>query len=268
MTATALATIRTVVQRQSGITMGADKDYLVAARLEPLLPQLGLRDMTSLAEKLTRGPDTRTATLVTDALTTNETLWFRDARPFELLRDVVIPDMLRQRSVERELRFWSAACSTGQEPYSLAILLAEDAARLAGWRCRIFGTDLSSAAIARAREARYSQFEVQRGLSAHRLVRHFDADGDGWRLKPALRAQVELREANLLSLPLLGPFDVVLCRNVLIYFDVANKKTVLEAIAARMRPGGWLLLGAAETVIGITTAFTPHPEHRSLYRRA
>ncbi|MBK1656622.1 CheR family methyltransferase [Paracraurococcus ruber] len=268
MTAAALATIRDVVQRRSGIAMAADKDYLVAARLEPLLPQLGVATTVALADRIGRQNDARLAMLVTDALTTNETLWFRDGRPFDLLRDVVVPDILERRAAERELRFWSAACSTGQEPYSLAILLAEDTARLAGWRWRILGTDLSATAVARAREARYSQFEVQRGLSAHRLIKHFSKDGEAWRLKEALRAAVELREANLLSLPPLGPFDAVMCRNVLIYFDVPTKRAVLDAVAARLRPGGWLLLGAAETTLGITSAFTPHPEHRGLYRRA
>lgn len=268
MSATALAAIRETVRRRSGIVLNADKDYLVTSRLEPLLPRLGTASIGALADKLAREPESLAAVEVTDALTTNETLWFRDGKPFELLRTVVLPDLARHAAAHRAISFWSAACSTGQEPYSLAILLTEEMPKLGRWPVRILGTDISTAALARARDARYSQFEMQRGLSVHRLVQHFDKDGNDWRLKPALRAMVELRQANLLSLPSLGPFDHVMCRNVLIYFDVETKRQVLAAIGKRMRPGGWLQLGAAETTLGLDTRFEPVPGHPSLYRYA
>lgn len=247
--------------------MGADKDYLVSSRLDPLLRQFGVTTMDALADRLGQQPEGPVAVAVTDALTTNETLWFRDGRPFDLLRDVILPDVVSRNTATRDVQLWSAACSTGQEPYSMAILLAEEQAKLNGYTARILGTDICTTALARAREARYSQFEMQRGLSAHRLVKHFEKDGSDWRLKAPLRAMVELRPANLLALPPIGPFDAVMCRNVLIYFDVATKRSVLAAIAARMRVGGWLQLGAAETTIGVTNVFQPHPTHPGLHRR-
>jgi chemotaxis protein methyltransferase CheR len=267
VTATALATIREAVRRRSGIALGTDKDYLVTSRLEPLLPQLGLPSMTALADRVSRQPEGPVAVAVMDALTTNETLWFRDGRPFDLLRDVILPELAGPGRAPRELTFWSAACSTGQEPYSLAILLHEEQPKLGGSTPRILGTDICTTALARAKEARYSQFEMQRGLSVHRLVKNFDKDGTEWRLKAPLRAMVDLRQANLLALPQFGPFDVVLCRNVLIYFDVATKRSVLAGITARMRPGGWLQLGAAETTIGIAETLRAHPAHPGLYRK-
>ena len=267
MSAAALATIRDTIRRRSGIAMAADKDYLVTSRLEPLLGQLGVPHLAALADKLALQPDGQTATAVVDALTTNETLWFRDGRPFDLVRDTILPTIVGGASAPRDLSIWSAACSTGQEPYSLAILMAEQRARLAGCRVRIVGTDISATALARAREARYSQFEMQRGLTIQRLIQHFTKDGLDWRLKPDLRAMVELHQANLLALPPLGPFDIVMCRNVLIYFDVPTKRAVLSGIAARTKPGGWLLLGAAETTIGLTTAFQAEPGQSGLYRR-
>lgn len=267
MSAVALASIREAIHRRTGIAMGADKDYLVTSRLDPLLPRLGMSGMPALAEVLNRHPEGSVALAVMDALTTNETLWFRDGRPFDLLRDVVLPDLLAQTPMPRQLSLWSAACSTGQEPYSMAILLAEQQAKLGRCTTRILGTDICAAVVERARQASYGQFEMQRGLSIQRLVTHFDKEGAEWRLKAPLRAMVELRQANLLALPAIGPFDAVMCRNVLIYFDVATKRTVLSGIAARLRLGGWLQLGAAETTLGLSTAFEPHSSHPSLYRR-
>ena len=267
MSNAALAAVRDVVRRRTGIALGADKDYLVASRLEPLFSQLGVASMPALADLMSRQPEGSAALAVLDALTTNETLWFRDGKPFELVRDVILPDLLAQGPVPRQLNFWSAACSTGQEPYSLAILVAEEQAKLRGCQVRILGTDISTAALLRAKEARYSHFEMQRGLSVHRLVRHFDKEGNEWRLKAPLRAMVELRQANLLAPPAIGPFDAVMCRNVLIYFDVETKRRVLAGIATRMRVGGWLQLGAAETTLGLNSTFQAYPGFPSLYRK-
>jgi chemotaxis protein methyltransferase CheR len=268
MSAAALATIRETVRRRSGIVLTAEKDYLVTSRLEPLLPKLGSPSLVALAEVLARQPESRAAVEVTDALTTNETLWFRDGKPFELVRTVVLPDLVARAEKGRPISFWSAACSTGQEPYSLAILLSEEMPRIGAPPVKIVGTDISTAALTRAKEARYSHFEMQRGLSVHRLVKCFDKQGNDWVLKPHLRSMVEFRQTNLLALPPLGPFDLVMCRNVLIYFDVETKRRVLEGVAKRMRPGGWLQLGAAETTVGLDSTFVPVAGHPSLYRRA
>lgn len=268
MSASALATIRETVRRRSGIVLTAEKDYLVTSRIEPLLSRLGTASISALAELLSKQPDCRAAAEVTDALTTNETLWFRDGKPFELMRTVILPELAAQAEKGRPIAFWSAACSTGQEPYSLAIMLTEEMRRFGSPPVKILGTDLSSAALARAKEARYSHFEMQRGLSVHRLVQNFDKVGTDWQLKAPLRAMVEFRQANLLALPTIGPFDLVMCRNVLIYFDVETKRRVLEGIAKRMRPKAWLLLGAAETTVGLDSTFVGVPGYPSLYRRA
>ena len=267
MSAAALAAIRETVRRRSGIVLTADKDYLVTSRLEPLLPRLGTASIAALAEMLARQPECRAAVEVTDALTTNETLWFRDGKPFDLVRDVVLPDLVAQAQKGRPIALWSAACSTGQEPYSLAILLTEEMPRYGNLPAKILGTDISTAALARAKEAKYSHFEMQRGLSVHRLVKCFDKQGNDWVLKPQLRAMVEFRQANLLAMPPLGPFDLVMCRNVLIYFDVETKRQVLEGVSKRMRPGAWLQLGAAETTVGLDSTFAPVAGYPSLYRR-
>ncbi|CAH2605460.1 Chemotaxis protein methyltransferase Cher2 (plasmid) [Rhodovastum atsumiense] len=260
----AAESLRSFVRSRAGISMGPDKDYLVTSRLEPQLASWGLHSLDSLAEAVRRQPSGALAEKVVAALTTNETLWFRDGRPFEAFRNVVLPDVAKDGSIS----IWSAACSTGQEVYSIAITLREEEARLRGCRSSILGSDICEPALVRARAGTYTAFEVQRGLSPAMLSRHFLADGDGWRIRPELRTNVSFRVMNLLELPAgLGPFDVVFCRNVLIYFEVDVKARVLAAIAARVRPGGWLFLGGAETTMGLTTAFTAVPGITGLYRR-
>jgi chemotaxis protein methyltransferase CheR len=202
-------------------------------------------------------------------MTTNESLFFRDMAPFDLFRDVLLPRYLAARAATRRLRIWCAAASTGQEPYSLAILLNEAAPRLAGWHVEIVATDISTEVLEKARAGLYTQFEVQRGLPIQMLLKYFTQVGDQWQIAPQIRAMVDYRPLNLIKdFGPLGTFDIVYCRNVLIYFDSATKADVLKRMANVLPPDGSLLLGAAETVIGLTDAFAPEPGHRGLYARA
>ena len=201
-------------------------------------------------------------------MTTNETFFFRDRTPFDLFRDVLLPRTLEARSATRRIRIWCAAASTGQEPYSLAMLLREAAPKLAGWGVEIVGTDLSTEVLERAKSGLYSHFEVQRGLPVQLLVKYFTQVGEQWKIDPSIVSAVDYRPMNLLhAFEHLGQFDIVYCRNVLIYFDAPTKTDVLRRIARQLAPDGSVLLGAAETVIGLTDALAPDGEHRGLYRK-
>jgi chemotaxis protein methyltransferase CheR len=203
---------------------------------------------------------------VVEAMTTNESFFYRDKIPFDHFRDTIMPGLLAARARERRLRIWCAAASTGQEPYSLAMCLKEMKDKLAGWRVEILGTDLSTEVLEKAKAGVYSQFEVQRGLPIQMLVKHFSQVGDTWHISPEIRAMVQYRPLNLLSdFAHLGSFDVVFCRNVLIYFDQETKIGVLNRIARLLDPDGFLVLGAAETVVGLTDAFKPLVDKRGLY---
>lgn len=220
----------------------------------------------ALAMRL-RGPSSDAlAGEIVELMTTNETLFFRDQKPFNHLRGTALPRLLASRQPGRSLRIWSAAASTGQEAYSIAMLLDECRAQLAGRPVEIVGTDIAREPLARARAGLYSQFEVQRGLPVQMLVKHFRKEDSGWRISEALRSAVQFREWNLLSdLRPLGIFDVVFCRNVLIYFDQPTKTRALEAIAGQMAADGVLFLGGAETVLGITDRFAPLAELQGAY---
>lgn len=260
--------IRGFVRSRAGINLGADKDYLVVSRLEPRLRGWRVASLDGLAAQIYSQPTGALANDVVAALTTNETLWFRDGKPFDALRQIILPDLLDRRRNDRTLSIWSAACSTGQEVYSIAMTLHDEQRRLDNWKVTILGSDICEPALIRARNGSYTQFEVQRGLPIQRLVRHFDQVGEEWQIRPELRLGVEFRALNLLSLPAgLGPFDIAFCRNVLIYFDVEIKTQVLLAIAARLRPGGYLILGGAETTLGLATPFAPVPGCTGVYRR-
>jgi chemotaxis protein methyltransferase CheR len=204
---------------------------------------------------------------ITEAMTTNESFFFRDQKPFTLLQKVILPKLLTARATKKHLRIWSAAASSGQEAYSIAMVLSEEAAKLQGWKIDIIGTDLSREMVARAKSGIYSQFEVQRGLPVTHLVKYFQQIvGDKWQIKDNIRQMVQFREGNLLSdFGLVGTFDIVFCRNVLIYFDMPTKTRVLESISAIMPPDGFLLMGGAETVLGITDKFKPVPGEQGLY---
>jgi chemotaxis protein methyltransferase CheR len=244
-----------LLQRHSGLALGAGKEYLVESRLSPVAASLGHADLGSLVASLRTFPGSREVKMVCEAMTTNESLFFRDGTPWELLRERILPELARARHGARRLRIWCAAASTGQEPYSLAMSVASVPA-LSGWRVEILATDYSAAALERARAGLFTHFEVQRGLPVQMLVKHFTREGDDWRISPAMRQAVSFRESNLLE-PFghLGTFDLVLCRNVLIYFDPPTKRGVLERLAERLPSDGYLFLGAAETVLGITERF-------------
>ena len=203
---------------------------------------------------------------VVEAMTTNETFFFRDKIPFEHLRETIMPALLQARASRRSLRIWCAASSTGQEPYSIAMCLKEMGAALAGWRIEIVATDLSQEVLEKSKAGIFSQFEVQRGLPIQMLVKYFTQIGELWQINADIRAMVQFRQLNLLQdFSHLGTFDLVFCRNVLIYFDQDTKVGVFERLAKAIEPDGFLVLGAAETVVGITDAFKPYPERRGLY---
>ena len=254
-----------LLKERSGIVLHKDRSYLVESRLTPLVRQLGLASLAELSVRLRQG-DAALAGKVVDAMTTNETFFFRDKTPFERFAAIMLPHLLAARQAARRIRIWCAAASTGQEPYSLAMLLDDRRAELAGWRVEIVATDLSPTVIERARAGCYSQFEVQRGLPIQRLVRHFRQKGDRWEISPELRRMVRFRTQNLLrDFSALGAFDVVFCRNVLIYFDEATRTDILARIAGQIAGDGFLTLGAAETVVGLGDAFRPHPDSRGIY---
>jgi len=204
---------------------------------------------------------------VVEAMTTNETFFFRDKVPFDHFRDAIMPEMLKARAGRKSIRIWCAAGSTGQEPYSLAMCLKEMSAAIAGWRIEIIATDLSQEVLEKSRAGIYSQFEVQRGLPIQMLVKYFKQTGEFWQINADIRAMVQHRPLNLLhDFSQLGVFDVIFCRNVLIYFDQDTKINIFNRLARIMEPDGFLVLGAAETVVGLTDVFKPFPEKRGLYR--
>lgn len=261
--------MRGFLKERSGLVLGEDKAYLLESRLTPLARKRGLPDLESLIGEVQKGGDAALVVAVTEAMTTNESFFFRDQKPFDLFKDTVIPHLAETRGGAKSFRVWSAAASSGQEPYSIAMLLKENALKFPGWSHEIVGTDLSSAIIAKAEKGLYSQFEVQRGMPIQMLVKYFDKVNDQWQIKPELRAMVKYKVLNLLhDLTSLGRFDVVFCRNVLIYFDQPTKKKVLENIVKLMPKDGFLFLGGAETVLGITDAFKPVPGLRGIYKVA
>jgi chemotaxis protein methyltransferase CheR len=246
--------VATMVRREAAIVLAPGKEYLVEARLVPVARQVGAADLAEFLATLQRHPNADHQRRIIDALTTNETSWFRDREPFSAVADVVLPELIKTRSAIQPLRFWSAASSSGQEAYSLAITLAETLPP--GWMYEIVGSDISTEMVKRAEIAEYSQVEVNRGLAATQLVQYFERAGAHWRITQPLRRNVSFRQMNLTTpLPPMVPFDVIFLRNVLIYFDVQTKRTVLKNVARLLRPDGWLFLGAAETTIGIDDAY-------------
>ena len=256
-----------LLKEQSGLVVTSEKAYLLENRLQPVARKWGLDSIDALVAAMRARADHKMIKDVVDAMTTNESLFFRDMKPFDNLRDILLPELMKTRAGSKRIRIWSAACSSGQEPYSIAMLLTELGAKVAGWRFEIVATDLSTEIITRAKQGVYSQFEVQRGLPITMLVKYFAQDGDKWRVSDKIRNMVQYREFNLLDHPrMLGQFDIVFCRNVLIYFDQPTKTKVLSGIADQMAPDGGLYLGGAETVLGITDRFEPIPGQRGVYR--
>jgi chemotaxis protein methyltransferase CheR len=257
--------LRKLLKDRSGLDLSADKQYLVESRLVPLARKAGLPGIPELVQKMRNGAEALTVEVV-EAMTTNETFFFRDKIPFDHLRDTILPALMQSRASRKTLRIWSAAGSTGQEPYSIAMVLKEKAAALSGWRIEIVATDLSQEVLEKSRAGLYSQFEVQRGLPIQLLVKYFTQTGELWQINPDLRGMVQHRQLNLLQdFSHLGKFDVIFCRNVLIYFDQETKIGIFERMARVIEPDGVLMLGAAESVVGITDAFRPSPDKRGLY---
>ena len=258
--------LRTMLRERSGLMLAADKHYLVESRLIPIARKVGAAGVSGLVLKLRSANAEALAVEVVEAMTTNETFFYRDKLPFEHFSNTVIPALLAARAGTRRIRIWCAAASTGQEPYSLAISLKEMATRLAGWHIEILATDLSIDVLNRAQAGLYSQFEVQRGLPIQFLLKYFTQVGEMWQAARELRAMVAFRPLNLLhSFAHLGTFDAIYCRNVLIYFSAETKADVFERLARVTAADGYLTLGAAETVVGLTETFKPVPDRRGLY---
>ena len=261
--------IAQLVRKRSGLVLSKDKVYLVESRLAPVARRHGLAAVDDLARKIRANPPESLLREVTEAMTTNESFFFRDKIPFDVFSDVILPHMIAARQTTRIIRIWCAAASTGQEPYSLAMILRDKAEQLRGWRIEIIATDICSEVIDRAKRGLYSQFEVQRGLPIQLLVKNFKKIDDHWEIDSHLRGMVQFKAFNLLEdYRGLGSFDILYCRNVLIYFDQPTKKDVLERMARQMPADGYLVLGAAETVIGITDSFKFADGKRGLYVRA
>ncbi|MEN0064295.1 MAG: protein-glutamate O-methyltransferase CheR [Myxococcota bacterium] len=240
--------IRSLIRQRASIVLEEGKEYLVETRLKPVARAQGLQDVDQLCDRLDRGRNRALADLVVDAMTTNETSFFRDAVPFDVMLDVVLPEVMRHNAASKTLRIWSAACSTGQEPYSVAMLIADHFPALAEWDVQILASDLSQSVLLRAERGEYRQVEVNRGLSAPQLMRHFERRGMVWRLHHRLRARVSFQQLNLTEAwSGLPTFDIVLLRNVLIYFDVADKDAVLRRMVGQIRPDGFLFLGGSES---------------------
>lgn len=255
-----------VVKERSGLMLSEDKAYLLESRLNPVARRYGFKGIDELVQAIRLGKDEALLKDATEAMTTNESFFFRDTRPFDQFRDIVLPHILTERATKKSFRIWSAACSNGQEPYSLAMVIKEKGAALAGWNIDIIATDLSDEVLTKAREGSYTQFEVQRGLPINLLVKYFKQEGDLWRIDEGLRRMVTFKPFNLLNSPAcLGGFDVVFCRNVLIYFDRDTKSSVLSKIAKLMPSDGFLYLGGAETVLGISDRFELMPSQRGIY---
>jgi chemotaxis protein methyltransferase CheR len=256
--------LRKLLKERSGLDLSSDKQYLVESRLIPLARRVDLSGIAELVAKIKSGAEALTSEVV-EAMTTNETFFFRDKIPFDHLRQTVLPELLQARASRRSLRIWCAASSTGQEPYSIAMCIKEFAG-LAGWRIEIAATDLSQGVLEKSKAGIFSQFEVQRGLPIQMLVKYFTQTGELWQLNADIRAMVQHRQLNLLQdFSHLGTFDVIFCRNVLIYFDQDTKTNVFGRLAKALEPDGVLVLGAAESVVGISDAFKADSERRGLY---
>jgi chemotaxis protein methyltransferase CheR len=257
------------LRRNSGLIMEQSKRYLVESRVMPIVRRERLSGLDELMAILQKGQNPKLAKDVIEAMTINETYFFRDKAPFDQFRNVMLPKLIATRQNEKRIRIWSAAASTGQEAYSLAMIADEFAPKMPGWKVEIIGTDLSDGVLDKARKGVYSQFEVQRGLPTPMLLRHFNQIGDAWQISEQMRSKVTFRQLNLLQdFSSLGRFDIIYCRNVLIYFDAPRKTDILTRLSRQLTPDGFLLLGASESLIGLKTDLVSLPDNRALYMRA
>lgn len=266
MTPEDFAYYKKFLYEKSGLALSDEKTYLLESRLNPVAKKNGLPDLDALTKSLRLIPNPRLEKQVIDAMTTNETLFFRDDRPFKQFRETVLPAMIKVRESKKSLRIWSAACSTGQEPYSIALTLHQTLPNIKDWRIEILGTDLSDDALAQARKAEYNQFEVQRGMPIQMLMKYFAQENTGWKLQSHIRDMVRYESFNLLEkMDRFPTFDIIFCRNVLIYFDEQTKKKVLAGLVKKMAPDGFLFLGGAETAIGLCPELKVYPACPGLY---
>jgi chemotaxis protein methyltransferase CheR len=250
--------IAQLVWQRSAIVLEKGKEYLVESRLAPLARKTGAETVSEFVTRLIAKPDSSLISEVIDAMTTNETSWFRDHYPFQALQSHVLPELTRNRGRQRTLRVWSAGCSSGQEPYSIAMVVQDHFALHPGWAVDIIGSDLSDVMLEKARNARYGQLEVNRGLPVAMLVRHFERLGTEWQLRPEIRRMVDFRSVNLAQrIPEMGTFDIIFLRNVLIYFDADTKRGIFEQVKRVLRPDGYLFLGGAETTLNVDPDFEP-----------
>jgi len=257
---------KNLLKDKSGLVITPDKSYLLETRLTPVAKTWGYGSLEALTQALQGVPEKDLVNDVVEAMTTNETSFFRDSRPFEVFENFVLPYMTEKRGVAKKLRIWSAAASSGQEPYSLSMLLKDKMPGFSSWQVQMLGTDISYEILDQAKQGIYSQFEVQRGLPIQLLMKYFMQDDDKWIIKDEIKKLVEYKYFNLLDdMTSLGKFDIIFCRNVLIYFDPETKGKVLDKMAKQLEPDGFLFLGGAETVMNITEAFKPMPDQRGLY---
>jgi chemotaxis protein methyltransferase CheR len=248
--------VRNYVRAQAAIVLEPGKEYLVESRLTTLARKENIASIDELVERLRAKPGSDLHRRVVDAMTTNETSFFRDLHPFEALKKTILPELVKKRSAERQLNFWCGAASTGQESYSVLMTIAENFPEIFQWNFNFIATDLSLEVLAQAQSGKYGQLEVNRGLPAPLLVKYFKRNGDAWEFDPMLRKKVVFKELNLMSnWPFMPAMDVVFLRNVLIYFDVETKKTILGKIRRLLRPGGYLFLGGAETTLNLDDSF-------------
>lgn len=260
--------VRTLVAERSGIVLSSAQGYLVESKLKTVAQSTGLSSVEHLIAELRRANTSPLRDRVTEAMTINETSFFRDMHPFDALRDVTVPALMESRKMEKSLSIWCAASSSGQEPYSLAILLKEHFPALADWNVRIVATDLSEEMLNRAREGIYTQFEVNRGLPAKLLVKYFNRVGANWQVQDSLKRLIDFRKLNLTTpWPMLPLFDIVSIRNVLIYFDQSSKRAIFERIRRQIRSDGYLILGGSETLLGFNVPFRREEVAKSICYR-
>lgn len=255
-----------LLYKESGLVLTPDKSYLLDSRLTPIAKKWNMASIDIMAVQLRSLPDRQLVKDIVEAMTTNETSFFRDMKPFQLFEDTMLPHMLKARAGKKSIRIWCAAASSGQEPYSLAMILKEKANLMPGWKFEIVATDISDDILNLARSGVYSQFEVQRGLPITHLMKYFTQVNERWQIKQEIRDMVKFSNFNLLhDMNKFGQFDIIFCRNVLIYFDEKTKGNILDRMSARLEKDGFLLLGGAETVLGITEKLKLMPEKRGLY---
>lgn len=258
-----------LLRSKSGLVLTQDKSYLIESRLNPIAKKWGYEDLVAMTAILRGVPPADLVNDIIEAMTTNETSFFRDIKPFEVLKNTVLPYFREKNPGSKRLRIWCAAASSGQEPCSIAMTLLEESAKMSGWTYEIIATDISHEILDQAKEGVYTQFEVQRGLPITHLVKHFTQKGDKWALNQEIKNMIQFKYFNLLdNMAGMGQFDIIFCRNVLIYFDQPTKKDVMERFTKQMSDDAFLFLGGAETVMGITDEFKAVPDNRGLYAKA